>query len=354
LAETPPINWRGASNRIFRTPRGRILYLIIAPLVLAVFFYASCSVYVHPNQFGIKQVIVGPGKGINKDVYTTGLHWITPGAERMHLFPTDVQLLSLTADPNERGRSDRRLPPLNIQTSEGYNVIVDVSVLFRIEDPYRVMTALGPGRLYEDSLVIPRAEQLLRKRLGELDAEEFYSVAKRSERVRLALEDLNAELVPAGVRALTVFVRRYAYDARYQQAIEQRKIQDQTVFKNKAEADMAQANAERDRIVAVGEAAVKVELSHGDAEKKKIDSEADLYARKKGAAGELEVKLAEAEGTRLENEALRGRGSENLVGLKMAELLRGTKVIVVPTDGESGINPLDLKSALKHFDVKGE
>ena len=354
MPETPPIDWRGASNRVFRTRRGRILYLIIAPLVLALFSYASCSVYVHPNQFGIKQVIVGPGKGINKDVYTTGLHWITPGAEQMHLFPTDVQLLSLTADPNERGRSDRRLPPLNIQTSEGYNVIVDVSVLFRVEDPYRVITALGPGRLYEDSLVIPRAEQLLRKRLGELDAEEFYSVAKRSQRVRLALEDLNGELVPAGVRAISVFVRRYAYDARYQQAIEQRKIQDQTVFKNKAEADMAQAAAERDRIVAVGEAAVKVELSHGDAEKKKIDSEADLYARKKGAAGELEVKLAEAEGTRLENEALRGRGSENLVGLKMAELLRGTKVIVVPTDGESGINPLDLKSTLKHFDVKGE
>ena len=354
MPETPPIDWRGASNRVFRTRRGRILYLIIAPLVLALFSYASCSVYVHPNQFGIKQVIVGPGKGINKDVYTTGLHWITPGAEQMHLFPTDVQLLSLTADPNERGRSDRRLPPLNIQTSEGYNVIVDVSVLFRVEDPYRVITALGPGKLYEDSLVIPRAEQLLRKRLGELDAEEFYSVAKRSQRVRLALEDLNGELVPAGVRAISVFVRRYAYDARYQQAIEQRKIQDQTVFKNKAEADMAQAAAERDRIVAVGEAAVKVELSHGDAEKKKIDSEADLYARKKGAAGELEVKLAEAEGTRLENEALRGRGSENLVGLKMAELLRGTKVIVVPTDGESGINPLDLKSTLKHFDVKGE
>ncbi len=354
MPETPPIDWRGTSNRIFRTRRGRLLYLIIAPLVLGVLSYASCSVYVHPNQFGIKQVIVGPGKGINKDIYTAGLHWITPGAERMHLFPTEVQLLSLTADPSERGRSDRRLPPLNIQTSEGYNVFVDISVLFRIEDPYRVITALGPGRLYEDSLVIPRAEQLLRKRLGELDAEEFYNVTKRSERVRLALEDLNTELVPAGLRAMSVFVRRYVYDGRYQQAIEQRKIQDQTVFKNMAEADMAQANAERDRIVAVGEAAVKVELSHGDAEKKKIDSEADLYARKKGAAGELEVKLAEAEGTRLENEALRGRGSENLVGLKMAELLRGTRIIVVPTDGESGINPLDLKSALKRFDVKGD
>src|SRR5215467_4858508 len=107
MPQTPSIDWRGASHRGFWMRRGRILYLIIAPLVLALFGYASCSVYVHPNQFGIKQVVVGPGKGINKDVYTTGLHWITPGAEQMHLFPTDVQLLSLTADPNERGRSDR-------------------------------------------------------------------------------------------------------------------------------------------------------------------------------------------------------------------------------------------------------
>jgi len=38
----------------------------------------------------------------------------------------------------------------------------------------------------------------------------------------------------------------------------------------------------------------------------------------------------------------------------MADVLRGTRVIVVPTDGESGVNPLDLKSALKRFDVKGD
>jgi len=37
----------------------------------------------------------------------------------------------------------------------------------------------------------------------------------------------------------------------------------------------------------------------------------------------------------------------------MAEVLRGTKIIVVPTDGEGGVNPLDLRSALKRFDVKG-
>ena len=72
----------------------------------------------------------------------------------------------------------------------------------------------------------------------------------------------------------------------------------------------------------------------------------------KRSAGELAVQLAEAEGTRLENEALRGVGAENLVGLKMADVLKGTRIIVVPSDGEGGTNPLDLKSALRRFDVK--
>ena len=95
-----------------------------------------------------------------------------------------------------------------------------------------------------------------------------------------------------------------------------------------------------------------VQLAGGDGEVKKIDSEADLYRRRKAAEGDLLVKLAEAQGIELENQALRGVGSENMVGLKMADALRGTRVIVLSTDGEGGMNPLDLKTLLRRFDVK--
>ncbi|HXX29654.1 MAG TPA: SPFH domain-containing protein, partial [Myxococcaceae bacterium] len=332
-----PIDLRAASQRIFGTPRGRRVYLLAGGLFLVLVAYGLCTVYVHPGERGVKQVIVGSTKGILPEIYHPGIHWVSPGTERMHLFPSDIQILNLTNDASERGKAEQSVrPALNIQTSEGYTVSVDVSVAFRVEDPYRVITVAGPGRLYEESLVFPRVEQILRKRLGELDAEQFYDVRLRTTKVRAAFEEMNRELLPNGVRVVQVFVRRYIYDARYQQAIEQRKIQDQTVFKNKAEAELATATAERDRIAAVGAAAVKVELARGDGEKKKLEAEADLYSRKRHAAGELAVQLAEAEGTRLENEALRGVGAENLVGLKMADVLRGTRIIVVPTDGEAG------------------
>jgi regulator of protease activity HflC (stomatin/prohibitin superfamily) len=343
---------RSASRRVFGTPAGRRLYVAGAAVLLLLVFYNASFTYVRPNAFAIKQITIGPGKGIKPDIYRAGLHWVTPGTERLHVFPTDVQMLALTNDQKERSTSDVGTgPALNIQTSEGYNVTVDVTVLYRIEDPYKVITQVGPGRLYEESLVIPRAEQILRKRLGELDAEEFYDVTKRLKKQALALEDLNAELVPAGIRAMHVLIRRYVYDQRYQAAIEQRKIQDQNVFKNKAEAEMASANAEKDRIIAVGEAAVRVELARGEGEKQKLEAQAELYERTKRAEGEKELRFAEAEGTRLEAAALKGKGSDYLVGLKMADALKGTEVIILPSDAEGGTNPLDLKSALKRFDV---
>ena len=237
----------------------------MAAALFVLVVWGVCTVYVRPNEFAVKQVTVGRHKGILPEVYYPGLHFVSPGTERLHVFPTDIQSLDLTNDPNERPKDDKRVTPaINIQTSEGYTVTVDVSVLYRIEDPYKVLTTIGPGKLYEDALVIPRTEQMLRKRLGELDAEEFYDVNKRMPSAPAASrEELNAELVPNGIRVTHIFLRRYVYDARYQAAIEQRKIQDQTVFKNIAEAELCVATAERDRVVALGQAAVRVELSRG-------------------------------------------------------------------------------------------
>ena len=74
--------------------------------------------------------------------------------------------------------------------------------------------------------------------------------------------------------------------------------------------------------------------------------------RTKKADADLLVKLAEAEKVRLKNEALKGIGSERMVGLKMADVYKGLDLIVLPSDGQAGVNPLDLDNALKLFDVR--
>ncbi|MFL5365337.1 MAG: SPFH domain-containing protein [Myxococcales bacterium] len=330
----------------------RLGWLSIASLVILLVGYNSCTTYVRPGEAGVKQSKFG--KGIEPTVYGVGLHYVGVG-ETMHRFPTNLQVLELTNSRSETAGEDveghRQTTAINIQTSEGYNVRVDATVLYRIADPLRVIQTIGLGRLFEDSAVIPRSAQDLRRALGELDAEDFYKGTKRMEKAHDAKVALAAELKDKGIEVVDVYVRRYIYDARYQQAIEQRKIQDQTVYKNEAEAKAATAAALKNKIVAEGAAAVQVELARGDGEMKKLDAQADLYRRQRAAEGDLLVKLAEAQGTELENQALRGVGSENMVGLRMADALKNTRVIVLPTDGESGMNPLDLRALLKRFDV---
>ncbi len=311
-----------------------------------VVLYAMLMVYVRPDEIAVRQVFIGPGKGIKQELYSAGLHFVMPGYERLHRFPRDLQLLEFN-DDQISAASAHAQPSIRIQTSEGYQVTVDVTIAYRIVDPYAVISSVGPGSLYESSLMIPRSDKVLRQNLGQLNAEEFYSGAKRKVASEKAHAQLMEEVSPAGIEIWRVMVRHYTYDDRYQEAIEQRKIQDQTVFKNRAEAAAASQEAEKNRVLAEGQATVDVERERGSAEVKKIAADADLYYRQRVAEGDLLVALAEAEGTRLENDALKAGGAGNLVGLEMAEVLQGAKVIVVPTDGEGAVNPLDLDSLLR-------
>jgi regulator of protease activity HflC (stomatin/prohibitin superfamily) len=335
-----------------RLMKTRIFWICVIVLFIGYCGPSSCTTYVPPNMVGVRQVYYGSGAGIKSDVYAPGLHWITAGVERLHMFPHDLQILNFSDSPSEVSKQFRTAPSIKIQTSDGYNVQLDVSVLYRINDAYKVIKEAGPGRAFEDRLVIPRADRILRKTLGELNSESFYQGPTRIEKAKAAHEQLQNELADYGIQVDAVLVRRFIYDSRYQQLIEGRKIKDQTVFLRQAEAKSAVEQRKRDTAVAEGKANQEIELSRGRAEVQKLHAQADLYRRKRAAEGKLLVELAEAKGTQLENTALQGAGSENMVGLKMADVLRGLKVLVLSSDGATGLNPLDLNSMLRKFEVR--
>lgn len=329
--------------------KGPLRWLLggLAGVLVVTVLTSTFTLYVKPWEFAVRQVLVGPGQGIEAEVYGPGMHLVIPGYERFHLFPRNLQVLEFNDETMQASAEASYAPSINIQTSEGYRVVVDVTVAYRIVDPYKVLTQVGPGALYESSLVRPRADPVLRQKLGELDAEQFYEGSLRRQKAIEARDLLSKELEPSGIQVWNVMVRHYKYDERYQEAIEQRKIQDQTVFKNRAEAVAATEEAEKNRVLAEGNALVEVEKERGNAEVAKIQAESDLYARKRIAEGDLLVELARAEAKRLENDALSAAGASNVVGLEMAKALENTQVIIVPTDGASGVNPLDLDSLIK-------
>lgn len=329
--------------------------LIVGGMLLVGILIAwfGTTVRIRPDEFGIRQVYLGPTKGVDTTVYGPGTHLVIPGLERLHVFPRDLQVLDINDEEMQFVQGGGQMPAdylvapsIRIQTSEGYQVTVDVTVMYRVVDPYAVLTKVGPGRLYESKIVTRTADQILRKHLGRLDSEDFYNEQVRIMAAETARKELDSDMTQWGLQVWGVLIRGYTYDERYQAAIEQRKVQDQNVFKNQAEAVAASREAEKNRVLAEGQARISVEIERGNSEVRKINADADLYFRTQVAAGDLKAALADAEGTRLENEALQQAGASTIVGLKMAEALEGTKIIVVPTTGSEAMNPLDLESML--------
>lgn len=329
-----------------------VALLFVAYKVL-VFF---CLVYVGPNEYGIKVVRIPmlSARGVHEEVYDTGFHVVVRvfNAEEMYLFPKDVQVLDLTGSREEAAYEAAVTKAAHIQTSDGFFVDIDVSILYKIVQPHLVFTTLGPGRLFETNGIVPRAEPVLKQTLGELTTEEFYNSPARASKAALAKEYLNRELVKYGLAVDQVLVRYFRYTEEIQKNIEEKKLKDQLVFKNQAESRAAVEGAKLKKAITEGQANVDIKLQEGRAYVTTKEAERDLYVRTKRADADLQVKLADARKTQLRNDALQGAGSDRMVGLKMADVYKGLDVMVLPSDGSQGINPLDLQQALKLFEIR--
>jgi regulator of protease activity HflC (stomatin/prohibitin superfamily) len=174
----------------------------------------------------------------------------------------------------------------------------------------------------------------------------------RVQKTEEAKNRLNNELNLKGIEVDQVLVRYFKYSQEIQKNIEEKKLQDQMVFTNRAAARAAKEEAELKKIIQEGTVISAVELEKGKAYVTRKIAERDFYVRKKKAEANLLVKLAEAERVRLKNESLKGIGAERMVGLKMADAYKGLDVIMLPSDGPHGVNPLNLNNTLQLFDVR--
>ncbi len=322
------------------------------PFIALFIFVSTFLVYIKPNEYGIKQVNIGVNSGIQPQVYETGFHIVIPfGFQVMHRFPRDTQVFELTSYTDSASRDARMEKAAHIQTSDGFFVTVDVSILYHITEPYKLFTTVGPGKLYEDNGIIPKVEPKLKQALGELTTEEFYNSPMRVEKSLNAKKLLNEELNPKGIQIDHVLVRYFLYSPEIQRNIEEKKLKDQMVFTNQSKAKASAEEALVKKVRQEGEAHIKVKLEEGKAYVMKKEAEKDLYVRTKIAQADLLINMANAQKTELVNQAYQKKGSDKLVGLRMAEVYNGLEMIILPSSGQYGINPLNLQDSLKLFGI---
>jgi regulator of protease activity HflC (stomatin/prohibitin superfamily) len=336
-------------------PVKMVLTLLLMLGFVCMIFVTTVVDYVKPYEYGIKQVNIGVTRGVLEKVYTPGYWFVKPfGMEKMYHFPRHLQVLDMTltetgGTSNSAHAYDRAA---KIQTSDGFFVDVDATILYRIVDPYKVMTTLGPESMYLTNGILPKAEPILKQALGELNTEDFFNSPLRTEKANKARDALNAELKSKGMEVKEVLIRYFKYADEIQKSIEAKKLQDQLVFKNQAEAKANTEEAITKKTTQEGEMKVKITIQEGEAYKTEKMADQDLYTRKRAAEATLLVKTAEAEATQLKNDAMQVLGYDRKVAMEMAKALEGLECVVVPTGGANGVNPLDLDGMLKLFGVQ--
>jgi regulator of protease activity HflC (stomatin/prohibitin superfamily) len=316
------------------------ILLVLSPLI----FLRACLVtYVAPHEIGLRQISFGPNKGLQKTLVLPGYRRQISGYETIRTFRRDIQAVEFTNDPTERGADHRTMAAINVPTVDGYPVALDVTVLYRIADPFRVVSRFGFGRGYEDNVVIRFTDPAVKQHLGELRAEEFYR-DQRIAKVRDLKRELAQKFAENGVQLADVLIRQYDYPDTFQQLTEQKKIQDQSVLTNRALAKQAEVETRLKQTVAQGQNLINVKAAEFQAQITALDAQRDLYERSKHAEADLLVKTAEAHGTEAINHAMEGPGSDKLLRLRRGlAILNSIKGPIYITEDPTDIGRMSSK-----------
>lgn len=269
-------------------------------------------------------------KGALKQDYGPGYHRDLGPIDSWVLFDGTVQALEVTRE-SERG-SKAGKDDVQVQSSDGYRVSVDVTVKYQIENgkAHKLYQDTGSGTKYA-ATVRNEAQQACMELFGQMATEDFYESEICRDNAGKVTAMLQSSVADNFVTVLDVLIRDVEFDPEYEEKIRRKKLADQEVEVNKSMAKAAEmagvmqvVEAETVRMVEVIKKEMEAELVRMEAETQreiaKIKADADKYATEKqsdadlveaqkGAEGELLIREVEAEGERLRNMALSGGGA---------------------------------------------
>lgn len=278
-------------------------------------------------------------KGVEDKYYAPGsTYFFMPFINDWHTFDTKLQNLEMTSHKN---RGDRRTrDDLLFKTIDGNDISLDVIIVYKIDPakaPYILQNIAVNDSALRGTIVRTIARSKPRDIFGELTTEEFYVASSREKQAQKAKETLQAMFQPMGIVIEKVLTKDYRFNPKYQKAIEDKKVADQNVEKNKSAQHAAAEEYKRKLEEAKGEVNSMIARVDGDFLKAKIEVDA-YYEKQLLIAKAIKTEgIAEAKGIRSMNKAMESAGGEALVKLRIAEALQGKKIVLLPVS-EGGMN----------------
>ncbi|MDO9263567.1 MAG: prohibitin family protein [Desulfosalsimonadaceae bacterium] len=294
-------------------------------------------------------------KGVEDHAYAPGsTYFFLPFINDWHVFDTKLQNLEMTYS---RQRGDRRnQDDLLFKTTDGNDISLDVIIAYRIDAakaPYILQNVAEDDVTLRDKIVRTVARSKPRDIFGELKTEAFYVAESREAQAGKAKDILQSILGPMGIVVEKVLTNDYRFNPEYQKAIEDKKVADQQVEKNKSAQHAATEEYKRKLEETKGE--VNKMVADADGEYLKAQIEADVYYEKQKLLAEAITAegIAEAKGIQEMNNALAGSGGETIVKLQIAEALQGKRIILLPvSEGGMNLKTTDMNRLIETIGVK--
>ena len=220
-----------------RLPSGRTIKLILI-LIVAFFLFKFTIIFIQPGYVG---VVFDKGRGVLSKPMHEGINFAIPFWQVVTVFDTRIQEYTMSAAIDEGAL--RRDDSLDAPTSDGQQVKVDATVLFRInaENAPAILHTIGTD--YIDKLVRPISRSQIRMVISRYSAQAIYS-SKRQEAESTMTKEIADLLKPKNIIIDKVLLRSVNFSPEYSKAIEDKVIAEQRVKQAEFEVQEATQRAQ--------------------------------------------------------------------------------------------------------------
>ena len=195
---------------------------VLLPLLLTVgvSLLSLALVFIEPPQVGVVVSLISPG-GVRPKPLRAGLHWLVPLLEELKIYPIYWQTYTMSnklTEGQELGDDSIRA-----RTSDGQEVSLDTSVIFRINLDQAVLVHIDWQNRYVQDFVRPIIRGFVRTQVSQFTVKEVNSSARKD--LEAALNRLvQEEFAAKGLIMDKFLVRDIAFSPEYASAIEQKQV----------------------------------------------------------------------------------------------------------------------------------
>jgi prohibitin 2 len=215
---------------------------LIAVIVLFLLLVFKTFIFIPVGYAG---VVYDRGRGVLQHSLREGINIVIPFWQTVYLMDTRLQEYTMSAAIDEGAL--RKDDSLDAPTSDGQQVKIDASVLFRIkpEDTPNVYESIGPN--YVDKVIRPFSRSQIRMVISRYSATQIYS-EKRQEAEDVMTKEISKLLGDKRVSVDKVLLRAVNFSTQYSKALEDKAVAEQHI--KQAEFEVQEAKQRADAKVA--------------------------------------------------------------------------------------------------------